>query len=318
MIMKDIYFIILNYNLHEETMACVESIKNHIDTTDYRIIIVDNASLNGSGELLQQRYMADYDVEVILLPENIGFARGNNVGISQARKEGARFVCCINDDAELISDNFYTVINEKYQRYKPALIGPKVIKPDNNVDQFYHPLKSINEYEKSLLLWQTETYKQYKKRKNYTLKRQLRRIVDEHRISRKIYQYLKIKLQGFDPYALRLPKYTEDTMDLVMKGCCLVFTPLFFDDLEGFNEATFLYYEEEFLQASLVIHDLHSLYVPEIAVFHKGGVSTNSVTGKKAVEKWRFMKKYFIESQLLFIDFLKANEKEIYHNGRNV
>ena len=91
--MFDICFVILNYNLYQDTISCVASIKNRIDTRRYKIIIVDNASVNGAGELLREYYKTDQQIEIILLTKNIGFAKGNNIGINQARLEGASFIC---------------------------------------------------------------------------------------------------------------------------------------------------------------------------------------------------------------------------------
>ena len=310
--MIDICFIILNYNLYEETLLCVESIHKKIDTDNYKIIIVDNASPNGAGEILKNKFRTDSTIEVVLLPNNTGFARGNNVGIEKARKEGATYICCINDDAELISDNFFRVVHEKYQKFQPAVIGPKVINANGEVDEFYHPLRTIEEYEQMLHLLDTETYGQYKKRKKLNLKFKLRQIVDSHSFSRKIFQTLKFKISGVDPYARREPKYTEDTMDLVMVGCCVVFTPVFFEYLSGFDESTFLYYEEEFLAASLFMFNLHSLYTPEIEIYHKGGISTETVTGEADYKKWLFRRKTFSESLKTFVNFLNEHKGEIY------
>ena len=312
--MVNICFIILNYNLYKETMACVQSIKKRIDTDSFRIIIVDNASPNGSGEKLKELYLNDKIVEVILLPENIGFAKGNNVGINKAREEGAKFICCINDDAELITDSFFSLVEEKYEVYHPALIGPRVINRYGQEDSFFHPLRTIEEYEQTLLKWKTESYRQFKKRKGRTIKYRLRLHIDGNRFTRKVYQKLKLGLTGMDPYEANSLVSKEDAFDLVMTGCCLIFTPVFFDYLDGFNDSTFLYWEEEYLVVDLFLHGLHTLYVPEIGIWHKEGIATSTVAGKKAEKKWIFMKKHYTESLQLFINYLKAHEKEIYRD----
>lgn len=52
--MLDIVFVVLNYNVVDITINCIKSIEKNIDTSNYRIILVDNASSNQSGEKLQQ------------------------------------------------------------------------------------------------------------------------------------------------------------------------------------------------------------------------------------------------------------------------
>lgn len=312
--MFDICFVILNYNLYQDTISCVASIKNRIDTRRYKIIIVDNASVNGAGELLREYFKNDQQIEIILLAKNIGFAKGNNIGINQARLEGASFICCINDDAEILSKNFFQIINEKYTAFQPALIGPKIINRNGEIDDFSHPFRSIREYEEILERIKKETFGQYKKRKSLNLKSKVRSLVDQHKLSRRLFRQMKLRLRGIDPYKMSVPLYTQDTEDLVMSGCCLIFTPVFFKQLKGFNEATFLYWEEEFLQASMLEKGLHSLYIPEIEILHKEGVSTETLTSKKVKKKWSFMREHFIESLTMFLSYLKAHEKEIYKN----
>ena len=71
-------FVILHYNVLEETEKCIESIKTRCDADDYAIIVVDNKSPNDSGSILNKKYADDTKVAVILNDKNLGFANGNN------------------------------------------------------------------------------------------------------------------------------------------------------------------------------------------------------------------------------------------------
>lgn len=81
-----IVFVILHYLAIDETYKSVDSIEKKIDTDMYKIVIVDNASPDKSGALLKEHYKNDDHVEVLLNQENLGFARGNNVGFRCAEK----------------------------------------------------------------------------------------------------------------------------------------------------------------------------------------------------------------------------------------
>ena len=81
-----IVFVILHYLAIDETYKSVDSIEKKIDTDMYKIVIVDNASPDKSGALLKEHYKNDDHVEVLLNQENLGFARGNNVGFRYAEK----------------------------------------------------------------------------------------------------------------------------------------------------------------------------------------------------------------------------------------
>lgn len=92
-----ICYVILHYKNIDDTIKCVKSLKN---TTDYssRYIIVDNGSGDGSGEKLRQLYSNDAQCDVLLLPENLGFSKGNNEGYQYAKQK-------YNPDYIVISNN---------------------------------------------------------------------------------------------------------------------------------------------------------------------------------------------------------------------
>ena len=71
-------FVILHYRAIDTTRSCVKSIRALAG--DKHIVIVDNASPNGTGAVLAEEFAASPDVTVLLHGKNDGFARGNNVG----------------------------------------------------------------------------------------------------------------------------------------------------------------------------------------------------------------------------------------------
>ena len=75
----DIVFVILHYLAIKETRRSVMYIQNNIDTEKYHIVIVDNASNNGSGREIQEYYSRDEDITVIINVENLGFSRGDTL-----------------------------------------------------------------------------------------------------------------------------------------------------------------------------------------------------------------------------------------------
>src|SRR5699024_3362440 len=96
----EIGFVILHYQVLQETLACIASIEAHIDTANYAIIVVDNASPNGSGKILAKRFVNSERVQVIVNEENLGFSQGNNVGYRCAKALGCTFICLCNNDTE--------------------------------------------------------------------------------------------------------------------------------------------------------------------------------------------------------------------------
>lgn len=73
--------IIISYNGLEYTRLCLESIRRHTTQGNYEIIVIDNASTDGSAEYLQKQK----DIRLILNSENVGFPKGCNQGMQAAQ-----------------------------------------------------------------------------------------------------------------------------------------------------------------------------------------------------------------------------------------
>jgi GT2 family glycosyltransferase len=86
--------VVLNFNGHEDTVACIESLRGATYRA-LRLIVVDNGSTRpGLGAV--RDVLADG--EFIGLGENRGFSAGNNVGIRAAVAGGAEYVALLNND----------------------------------------------------------------------------------------------------------------------------------------------------------------------------------------------------------------------------
>lgn len=90
----------LNWNGREDTLTCLASLRAIIGDPP-KLICVDNASSDGSAEAILERFP---DVELIEAAGNLGFAGGNNRGISRALELGAEWVVLVNNDATVAPD----------------------------------------------------------------------------------------------------------------------------------------------------------------------------------------------------------------------
>ena len=86
--------VIINWNGYAHTRACLESL-SRITYPCCEIIVVDNASTDGSREKLQAEFPQQ---RFIVNPSNLGFARGCNVGIRKALSGDAAYVLLLNND----------------------------------------------------------------------------------------------------------------------------------------------------------------------------------------------------------------------------
>ncbi len=86
--------IIVNWNGAQHLPTCLDALRRQT-FRDFEIIVADNASHDGSLELLERDYP---EVKVIALSRNLGFTGGNNAGIRAARGE---FIVLLNNDTEV-------------------------------------------------------------------------------------------------------------------------------------------------------------------------------------------------------------------------
>ena len=89
-----VFIIIVNWNLKDITLDCLESL-HHLRYPNYRIIVVDNHSEDGSPQAISQRFP---HVEQIIHAENRGSTAGYNAGFRKALSEGADYTLLINND----------------------------------------------------------------------------------------------------------------------------------------------------------------------------------------------------------------------------
>jgi len=109
--------IILNYNAGEYLLRCVKSVLKS-NYKNIEIIIVDNASRDGSQKKCQEEFL---DIKFIQNKENQGYCEGNNVGLKDANGE---FLVILNPDTE-VQENWLDELFLAYKKFGDGLYQPK-------------------------------------------------------------------------------------------------------------------------------------------------------------------------------------------------
>lgn len=122
--MKDISVIIINYKTHGLTKACIDSVVEHTTGLSYEVILVENGSGQFSG---QDAALWQADVQVIVSPDNLGFAGGNNLGIRQAT---GKYILLLNSDTYLISNALLTAYDYMERHPEAGVMSLRLIYPD--------------------------------------------------------------------------------------------------------------------------------------------------------------------------------------------
>lgn len=87
--------VVLTWNGRDLTLDCLESL-TAVTTPGVRVIVVDNASGDGTAAAIARRFGERFTV--LSNPSNLGYAAGNNAGIRRALDDGANFVLLLNND----------------------------------------------------------------------------------------------------------------------------------------------------------------------------------------------------------------------------
>jgi GT2 family glycosyltransferase len=118
--------IILNYDSYPDTKACVDALLAFDEP--FHIVIVDNASTDGSGARLHERYDAEKRVDVTDAPSNSGYSAGNNLGIRfAADRYEIDYVGILNPDVRIPDKEVLRALTEVIDNNeKCALAGAAI------------------------------------------------------------------------------------------------------------------------------------------------------------------------------------------------
>ena len=119
--MIDISIIVVTWNCKRYVEECLTSLSNGLEDFATEIIVIDNASTDGTREMIQNQFP---NVRFIETGINLGFARGNNVGMRLAL---GRYVCLINPDVNVPSDCVPKMYEFMERHTDVGLLGPKML-----------------------------------------------------------------------------------------------------------------------------------------------------------------------------------------------
>ena len=120
--------LVLNYCSYPDTLGCVSAlVAQHYDRCE--IIVLDNASPDGSGPRLKQALPR---VRFIQNSENLGYADGNNVGIRAAADSGADYFFILNPDVRVGKDTLRKLVTELEREDKRAGAMPLQVQEEGS------------------------------------------------------------------------------------------------------------------------------------------------------------------------------------------
>lgn len=118
---RKLHIIIVNWNGEKVIGECLESLRS-IDYSNFRITVVDNASMDSSPEIIRNSFP---EVELIENEENLLFAGGNNIALRRALDQDGELFLLLNNDTEVDPD-FATELAEVLKNPEAGIAGPKI------------------------------------------------------------------------------------------------------------------------------------------------------------------------------------------------
>jgi len=275
--------VILNFLTYKDTLESIISLSNNIEINCNLIVyVVDNNSNKSMLENLKQELLAknlNFNIMYLKSDENIGFARGMNLGIKKALNDGCNYVICSNNDIFYKKKIYFNHIIDVHQKDKSiAVIGPKILDPDN-----------INQ----------NPYMTQNRSKNNFFKKIRQKLVFTNFIGKLIFFLI-----GYKDYFFKYEKNHKNINSQTvycLHGSFFILTPAYFKYYSDLDPNTFLYNEELILAERVKQKNLLMYYTTDLEVFHKDDSSTNEMLGKNSFKKLNFILNENYKSRSYFL-----------------
>ncbi len=134
----DISIIIVNYNVKQLLLDCINSIYTNLKCVSLEIIVVDNNSTDGSIEAIGKAFP---DVRIIQNQTNAGFSEANNQGIKAAN---GKYVLLLNPDTYFIDSSLCILVDFVKEKGSNILVAPKLLNKDRTLQQSAWKDKSLS------------------------------------------------------------------------------------------------------------------------------------------------------------------------------
>lgn len=286
-------FVVLHYRAIKTTVNCVDSIKAL--RGEKHIIIVDNASPDGTGKQLLEKYAGDAEVTVLLSGTNEGFARGNNIGTLHACKVlDPDFAVVLNNDVEIPQRDFILKLHEIYQQHPFDLLGPDIVSVFSDIHQNPKYLHGC-------------TLQSVRKKQEYVRRSQnpiLMLLSSGEKVNpaywRSVQRRRRAK-QGIDS--------SVPAEGVVLHGSCVVFSKRYLDDHpQPFYPKTFMYYEMEILEWLCRQEGRVMRYDPAVSVLHYQYVASKIERGS-IIRRSKFVASCLSDSLKAAEELISAYER---------
>ena len=256
---------IVNWNAREPLRAALRSILANPPRFPYEIVVLDNASSDGSVQMLEKEFP---EVRLLVSEQNLGFSKGHNLAARAAR---GKYLFILNPDTEVIPPALESLVDYAEQHPEVAIIGPKILNPDGSLQyscrRFPNPTAALFRNTPLGKLFPNNPYTR---------------------------EYL---MTDWDHNSIREVDWVS--------GAALFIRRAVYEQLNGFDERFFMYCEDTDLCYRAWQAGYKVVYYPEPKIIHAIGRSTDLVANKMIItfhkSMYLFYKKHYARKTFLLL-----------------
>lgn len=242
----DVSIIIVNWNTRDILRDCLKSVYEQTQDIEFEVIVVDNASADGSAEMVKKNFPR---VTLLENSENHGFAAANNQGIAIAR---GRYVLLLNSDTVILEKAIEKTISFADSHPKAAVVGCRVLNPDMTLQHSCFMFPSIL----NMLLSATYLYKLFPRNKFFGRER----------------------MTWWDRNDVR-------EVD-VITGCFMLVRRKVIEQVGLMDERFFMYGEETDWCYRFKKAGWKNIFIPDVKIIHIGGQSSKKIATEMSLQLW--------------------------------
>jgi N-acetylglucosaminyl-diphospho-decaprenol L-rhamnosyltransferase len=250
----DLSIVIVNWNSASYVEECVASVETYTTGIQYEVIVVDNDSETGEVERLMRSCPRS---TIINSGDNLGFARGNNLGFRHSIGE---YVLFLNPDTKLIGPAINDMLNTIRTMNNVGILGCRLLNSDLSVQ-----LTSIQRFPTIM---------------NQALDA----------------EYLLLRWPRSSLWGIA-PLFSESSVPVrvdVISGACMLLHRRVFESVGMFSEDYFMYAEDLDLNYKVKRAGLSNYYLGRAAIIHHGGRSSSLQDGQwTTIMKHNAMRRLF-------------------------
>ncbi len=230
----DVSIVIVNWNSREFLRRCLLSIQENTSGLEYEIIVVDSGSYDGSDVVTHETCPQAHFIQS---PDNVGFARANNIGAKAARGD---VLLLLNPDTELRNNAIDELHGQLQGLHNPGIVGCRLLNSDGTLQtSCVQPMPTI-----------------------------LNQVLDLDVLQRS-FQRARFWVNAATYENERAPVTVE-----AVSGACMMIRRELFESIQGFSNDYFMYAEDLDLCWKVRKVGCSNYYVRGTEIVHHGGGST--------------------------------------------